>query len=326
MKWRVNQRWPVVLRRVNYLASRLIAATRRRSRAWQVPMSAAFSGMPSLDGRSARTDTATFGGVRITARTLPSASPFAIPEGSEGALVLAVGLGTPPGSGRRLHAIGSAGALIAPAESLDPAALPAARYQLAVSLPGSLLGEVGLGDTSPLALDTSNALFWPFVAFGWEAALSYERTSGLTAYYLERVLQEMVLGITVASLGRAEPARVGLYAAAISVVTARAGDPDLTPMGVASELNVSLRTLQRLFAQQDSTVEREIRRARVKQALTMLDDPAYDVLSIDRVAQSAGLSGGSSLARAFAAEGHPSPSVVRKSRYREGFETPSPIA
>lgn len=285
-------------------------------------MTAVFSGTPSLDGRSARTDTATFGGVSIIARTMSSARPFAIPEGVEGALVLAVVLGAPPGSGHRLHAVGSAGALIATSESLDPAVLPLARCQLTVLLPGSLLREVGLGDAPVLTLDTSNALFWPFVAFAWEAALSYERTSGLTAYYLERVLQEMVLGIAVASLGRTEPARVGLYAAAISVVNARAGDPDLTPVGVASELNVSLRTLQRMFAQRDSTVEREIRRARVQQALTMLDDPVYDALSVDRVAQSVGLSGGSSLARAFAAEGHPSPSVARKKRLKTDVATP----
>ena len=239
---------------------------------------------------------------------------------------MAVMLGAPPALGRRLRAVGSATAVIATSESLDPAALPPARCQLTVLLPGSLLRDTGLGDPPALTLNTSNALFWPFVTFAWEAALGYERTSGLTAYYLERVLQEMVLGVAVASLGHTEPVGVGMHPAAMSVITTRAGDPDLTPVGVASELNVSLRTLQRMFAQRGTTVEREIRRARVQQALTMLDDPIYDALSVDRIAQSVGLSGGSSLARTFATEGHPSPSVARRKRLEVGVEAPSPIA
>jgi AraC-like DNA-binding protein len=94
---------------------------------------------------------------------------------------------------------------------------------------------------------------------------------------------------------------------ALAVIVGRCTDPALTPAVVAQEARLSLRQLQRLFRERGTTVGREIRRARVEQALTLLRDRQYDALSIDQVAQFVGFSNGSSLARAMAAEGHASP-------------------
>lgn len=202
----------------------------------------------------------------------------------------------------------------------DPAALPAllpSRASLSLALPAELLRGVGVEDLTVLPLDTQSALFWPFLAFAWVCATAGDRQSGLTTYYTERLLHEMVAGVVVASLKhRPSGAPEQTYAAALSMITARLGDPDLTPAAVASEVRTSLRSLQRQFSARGTTMEGRIRQARVQHAVSLLEDPVYDSLTIDRVAQACGLSNGSSLARAFAAEGRLSPSAVRSAARR----------
>lgn len=192
-----------------------------------------------------------------------------------------------------------------------PALLPTPCH-LSVSFPAQVLQGVGLEGVEAVALDTGSALFWPFVTFAWACAAPAERPSGLHLYYLERLLQEMLVGVVVSSLSH-EVSTVPsqMHAAALSMITARVGDPSLTAASVASELNISIRTLQRLFADHGTTVHRCIRRARVEHAVTLLEDPVYASLTIDRVAHACGLTTGSSLARAFAAEGLLPPSAVR---------------
>lgn len=192
-----------------------------------------------------------------------------------------------------------------------PALLPTLCH-LSLSVPAQVLQGVGIDGVGAVALDTRSALFWPFVTFAWACATPAERPRGLSLYYLERLLQEMVAGVVVSSLPHevtTVPSQI--YAAALSMITARVGDPSLTTASVASELNVSIRTLQRQFSSRGTTVDRSIRRARVEHAVSLLEDPAYSALTVDRIAQSCGLTTGSSLARAFAAEGLPSPSAVR---------------
>jgi transcriptional regulator GlxA family with amidase domain len=104
-----------------------------------------------------------------------------------------------------------------------------------------------------------------------------------------------------------------VYRDAMSTILAQRSDPNLTPRGIADQLKVSLRQLQRAFRSREMTPERAIRRSRVEHALDLLTDRTYDGLSIAEIGQYSGFSGGSSLARAMAQEGRPSPSVVRRS-------------
>nr|WP_237488940.1 helix-turn-helix domain-containing protein [Microbacterium sp. TL13] len=127
----------------------------------------------------------------------------------------------------------------------------------------------------------------------------------------------MLVGVVVASLRGEQSRTIGEgYSAALSIIAARVGDPDLTPAAVAAELNTSLRSLQRQFAAHDTTMDRSIRAARVAHATSLLEDPVYRSLTIERVAHACGLANGSSLARAFAAEGLPSPAAVRAAARR----------
>lgn len=190
---------------------------------------------------------------------------------------------------------------------------------LSIVLPAEVLAGFAApapGEIRPVSPSTS--LLDPAVAFAERAAVvDADPVSAFGNYYLERLLQEMVLGVAVEAT---RAAAAGLppdhHRDALNLITAQASDPVLSPRGVAEQLRLSLRQLQRAFRAQGATVEREIRRSRVEHAIGLLTDPAYDRLSIEEIGRYSGLSGGSSLARAMAQEGRRAPSEVR--RRREG--------
>jgi AraC-like DNA-binding protein len=168
------------------------------------------------------------------------------------------------------------------------------------------------GEVRPVA--STSALLDPAVAFAERAAATDpEPVSGFGTYYFERLLQEMVLGVAVE--GTRAP-RVGaaadVYRDALSTIVAQRSDPRLTPRGIAEQLSISLRQLQRAFRARGTTPERAIRRSRVEHAVELLTDRTYDGLSVTLIGEYAGFSGGSSLARAMAQEGMGSPSEVRR--------------
>lgn len=232
-------------------------------------------------------------------------------DAREGEAWLVISLDRPPSAQGGVHEQRGCLALVVS----DPAAMPSllpARCHLTVTFPADVLQGIGLEDVGALALDVGSALFWPFLTFAWACATGESRQTGLTLYYTERLLQEMVAGIVVASLrgDRARSTDQG-YAAALSIIAARVGDPDLTPATVAAELNTSLRSLQRQFASHATTMDRSIRKARVAYAVSLLEDAMYRSLTIERIAHVCGLANGSSLARAFASEGLAAPTAVR---------------
>lgn len=192
------------------------------------------------------------------------------------------------------------------------------RQVLQLTFPLEVLDGINLQAGGKHAIDTTSALFWPLLVFARTLVLDAAKRTPLATYYTERLLQEMIAGVAVASL-QLSPGHLAFhpYGAAMSMITASVGDPSLTPARLASDLNVSLRTLQRQFSSRGTTIERAIRSARVAEAMGLLSNPDYDALSINRIAHACGLSNGSSLARAFAAEGLPSPAVARKGARRQ---------
>lgn len=231
-------------------------------------------------------------------------------DAGEDEACLVVSLGRPPSIRGPVGAASSCVATIAPAA---PVQAHAARCHLVLTFPAQVLHGVGVDAPVPLPLDVHSALFWPFLTFAWSCATSGDRHTGLTLYFMERLLQEMLVGVVVSSLrSQGGPAVSDVYSAALSVIAARVGDPDLRAASVAAELNTSIRTLQRQFSSRGTTMDRSIRRARVAHAVSLLEDPAYAALSIDQIGHACGLANGSSLARAFAAEGLASPSAVRR--------------
>lgn len=186
---------------------------------------------------------------------------------------------------------------------------------LVIEAPVELARQVFGPDAStrPLRIEASAPLLAPIVAFATEL-LNTRRSeqSGLAKYYVERLVQEMLLGLmTDEARVMLAPAAPDPFRQALTIIQARSSDPTLTTDDIAHEVLLSRRQLERLFQKNGTTVATEVRRARVDQALTMLRSPEYARLSVDQIAGLVGFSCGSSLARAMATEGQPSPTSVR---------------
>ncbi|VEI02993.1 DNA-binding transcriptional activator FeaR [Acidipropionibacterium jensenii] len=142
--------------------------------------------------------------------------------------------------------------------------------------------------------------------------MDLDDSSSLSIYYLERLLQEMVIGILVDhARSRVLPQSPSAFAAAQAVIGSQCSDPSLRPSVVAEQVGLSLRQIQRSFSAHGTTIEREIRRERVEQAIALLRSPDYAALSVTEIARYVGFSNGSGLARAMSALGNPSPRQVR---------------
>lgn len=250
--------------------------------------------------------------LRASVRSRPVA--IASPAVAEQASLL-IALDRPPSTRAGVVEKGPCVAVLASAGSTG--SFPSSKCHLVITVPAQVLDGIGIEAPYVQSIDTHSALFWPFLTFAWTSATVKDRQTGLSLYFMERLLQEMIVGVVVASLRtQSDRTDADMYSAALSVITARIGDPDLSAASVAAELNVSLRTLQRHFSTRGTTMDRSIRGARVRHALTLLRDPAYASLSVERIAHACGMANGSSLARAFAAEGHESPTRVRASGRR----------
>lgn len=187
---------------------------------------------------------------------------------------------------------------------------------LSVLVPVEVLDSVGSPAPGEVwTVPPGSALLEPALSFvGRAADVDPDALSGFGSYYFERLLQEMVVGVIVEGAHAAPPPHdPGLYGRAVAVIAAQRADPSLTPSAIARQIRISLRQLQRVFSARGTTAEREIRRSRVDHAVQLLGDPAYDALSVDRIGRYSGFAGGSSLARAMAAEGRESPARIRRS-------------
>lgn len=132
----------------------------------------------------------------------------------------------------------------------------------------------------------------------------------LSVEHLEAALLNMVDAAIIAAAGEGAATSSALDRA-LSLIESRYADPALTAHAIADDVNVSLRQLERDFAVLGRTIRQEIRRIRVLRAVALLRDPATARLSVSCIAEQVGLSNGSSLARAMAAEGLASPRRYR---------------
>ncbi|MEH3088410.1 MAG: helix-turn-helix domain-containing protein [Microbacterium arborescens] len=139
----------------------------------------------------------------------------------------------------------------------------------------------------------------------------------VATYAMSRLSEEMLgsLFLERASIG-AGPVKVqpSLYRRALALIASQRADPMLSVTTLASELAVSVRHLQRAFAEQNTSPTEEVRRLRVELALQLLTESRYDVLSIDEVAGYAGFASADDLRRAFRLQGEASPTRVRAQR------------
>ncbi|MGO8608935.1 hypothetical protein ACC848_38890, partial [Rhizobium johnstonii] len=89
-------------------------------------------------------------------------------------------------------------------------------------------------------------LLRPTTEFLAQAATQTGDLSSFNHYFFERLLQEMLVGVLVDS-SRSAPTRhtVDVFTTALSIIAAQSSDPALRAAGVAREVNLSLRQLER---------------------------------------------------------------------------------
>lgn len=219
----------------------------------------------------------------------------------------------------RAEVIGDGGGVLAEPGALEQLVARGDAEVLVVSGPAELATDIQSEESDGPALhlvSRESAFVHAVAAFAQRAASADagERTR-LGDYYIERLMQEMLQGL-IAGIGAASEGRPHLldpYRHALAVVKTQYGDAGLTVDRIAAEVRLSPRQLAREFANHQTTIRGELRRIRLEHAVRMLCDPDYRRLSIDQIARHVGFSGSSSLARAMADSGLPSPSTHRSS-------------
>lgn len=174
-------------------------------------------------------------------------------------------------------------------------------------------GEFGTQLSGVQIVKADSGLLAPVRAFISQVrATDVAELTGVGRYYLERLLQEMVLALSI-DVDRVGgvPRAPDVFTRALAIIAAQCGDPELSSRSIARDVNLSLRQLERVFRDRSTTIGGEVRRARVEHAVALLRNREYDALSVDQVAGYSGFSNGSSLARAMRAAGYPSPSSLR---------------
>ncbi len=179
---------------------------------------------------------------------------------------------------------------------------------IAVGMPVEALPGLAMPRGSTMLIEDA-ALLRPIGAFV-QTLFDGEPLDVLAREYVERLLREMVMVAVRRSSGESGVAP-SLHQRALRAIRRHHADARLTPAEIASMSNVSLRQLERAFQREGRTVRREIRRVRVVAAAALLQDARRASDTVDVIAVQVGLSNGSSLARAMAAEGLPSPSALR---------------
>ena len=137
-----------------------------------------------------------------------------------------------------------------------------------------------------------------------------EGNSRLSRYAIEEMLISMASWVLLDHPPFEE--RVSLVDHARSAILAHRHDPSYSVGRLASDLHVSLRSLQRAFARVHSTPHAELRRSRVTLAASLLTNPLDVSLTIEDVARRSGFSDAMQLRRGLRYEGLPLPAALRR--------------
>jgi AraC-like DNA-binding protein len=127
--------------------------------------------------------------------------------------------------------------------------------------------------------------------------------SAVETYALEQLLFEMSGATLLDRMGggwaQGAPHAVMLDRAK-AVIAQQCSDPQLTPSLVAHEVKSSLRQLQKIFSDADTSLAVEIRARRAYTACALFRDARYDVLTVDQIAERSGFGTTMSMRRALA--------------------------
>ena len=108
--------------------------------------------------------------------------------------------------------------------------------------------------------------------------------------------------------------RAALYLEARQTIALRCGDPNLGPARIARDMNVSTRTLERIFAANGESIMRRVYDERVRQAAISLTAPQFADRSVTEIAFACGFNDASHFGRTFAANMGVTPSEWRRQK------------
>ena len=129
-----------------------------------------------------------------------------------------------------------------------------------------------------------------------------EDTSERERFTVDRMLLEMAGTLIIGRQGGPQQAgspRAALREKALQHIAEHRSEVQLTPQMVAQFLGVSLRRLQAVFAEAESSVAGEIRRERARVARSMLQDARFDEADVSTIAEQTGFGTSASMRRAL---------------------------
>lgn len=106
--------------------------------------------------------------------------------------------------------------------------------------------------------------------------------------------------------------RAAIFLGACRVIALKFGDPHLTPDQIARAMNLSTRTLERVFAANGQTIMRRVFDERIRQAAALLAAPEPAHRSVTEIAFACGFNDASHFGRVFAAKMGMTPSQWRR--------------
>lgn len=184
-----------------------------------------------------------------------------------------------------------------------------------VTLPAQVLTDFGLDHVHTLrSLDSNSTMLTPVLGFLREVAVQDQDVPSLAAYFMEKLVHEMVGGIALENRGEkiTSTGRRSFFDQAMDLIAATASDGSLSPATIAEGLSLSLRQLQREFKRNNTTIATVILQHRTDIAVRLLQDPKLDVLSLDKIADHSGFSSSVQLRRALRDAQVGSPTEIRR--------------
>lgn len=137
-------------------------------------------------------------------------------------------------------------------------------------------------------------------AFLAQAVTSDQEVSEGESRSVDRLVLEMagaLLRSRQGDAGGAGAPRTALRDRALAFISRESGDARTDPSRVAQGVGSSLRHLQAVFSDSGTTVAGEIRRERARVARSLLQDPRYDELGVEKIAERAGFGSSASMRR-----------------------------
>lgn len=176
---------------------------------------------------------------------------------------------------------------------------------LHIRLPKSRLLERGVHFRSrAFSAATSTSLVRPLRAFASALVDGTWDPSGIGAITAERSIEDLVAGLFLETQGYGldgEELRLGLRCRALTHIAAAHRDPELTPRGIAAQLSVSLRHLQRAFEGTGASITSEISKSRAHTASLLLSASGPNALTTAEIARRSGFTSTFELRRAVKA-------------------------